>query len=737
MTATTFRRVLWSLTLALSSTALSAVEYTWDKGAGTLDWNTPANWTSDTKPVAGDTATFAAAGLAAGDTVTLGADQAIGTLRINNAPSITVGGGGTYGLALGNGRIQGAEASGAPTHHTVDAPIVLGTNGSFQAYGSYGASLVVKGAISDGGSGYGLGFVPSQNHLFTLQGNNTYSGDTTFGGRGLTVSGADGAIRNSALVLNLSVAQFSTVTLENTAAANADRLGDAMPVRVELGGGKLRLVGHASTAIIENAGTLRLLSGLGQLDVSRQGAAGAAVELNFAGYERAAGTGLRVMCNTTSDAYDWNTFPRLVLTGVADGLLPYATQELYDPSHVVVESGLVKKFNAYTALPTAGGSATTLHSAAANLSLAGDADTLALLVRQTGANNITLDLGDHDLRVASGSIGFGAAKSHTIQASGSGRLVVGSQDVTFFASSGTGSDIMTVSAPLATSVAGPHHLIVPLLRTLSKLQLTGSDQIGAYSNLVIAGGGGFLELGGPSDRSFSGTITGWGVLRKSGAGTLRLAGSDLRPDGSGLTVAEGRLAVGSANAVRGYTWGDSGIVINGGASVEVESNVVWNARFTFNHGATLTGDGKVNTAKTIGTGSRVAPSKTVGKLTTAALTFTAGSRIDWELGNGVATAGTDYDLLRVEGNLVLPTGTVTLNIGDAGARTASVNGQSFTVAEWTGTDPASTPVWSYVNLSPETIDASGALLSIDTAANKLVLTGLKDVTPDATVILIL
>lgn len=730
-----WERLVGIVVFASAAARTNAVERTWDKGAATLDWNDPVNWSGDGRPVAGDTATFAAAGLTSGDTVTLGADQTIGTLRINGAPSMAVSGGGSFGLTLANGRIQGGEASGTPTH-TVDAPIVLGANGSFQAYGGYGASLVVKGAISDGGSGYGLGFVPSQNHLFTLQGNNTYAGDTTFGGRGLTLSGADGAIRSSALVLNLIAAQFTTVTLDNTAAANADRLGDAKPVRIELGGGKLRLVGHASSAITENAGTLRLLSGLGQLDVARQGATGAAVELNFAAFERAAGTGLRVLCNTTSDAFNWNTFPRLVLTGAPDGLLPYATQEFYDPAHVVVESGLVKRFSAYTALPTSGGSVTTLHNVTANLSLAGAVDTLALLVRQSGANNITLDLGDHDLRVASGSIGFGMAKSHTIQASGSGRLVVGSQDVTFFASSGTGSDAMTVSAPLASSVAGPHHLIVPLLRTLSKLQLTGADQIGAYSNLVIAGGGGLLELGGPSDRAFTGNITGWGVLRKSGAGTLRLAGSDLRPDGSGLTITEGRLAVGSANAVRGYTWADNGIVINSGATVEVESGVTWNARFTLNNGATLTGDGKVNTAKTIGAGSRVAPGKTVGKLTTAALTFGDGSHIGWEAGDGVATAGSDYDLLRVEGNLVLPAGTVTVNIGDAGTRTTNLKGQSFTILEWTGTDPANTPTWSIVNEAPETVDTTGAQVSIDAANNRLVLTGLKDVTPPPTVILL-
>lgn len=725
-------RVAGTCVLVFAAMRLVATEYTWDKGAGTLDWSNAANWSGDTKPGSADTATFAAAGLTAGDTVTLGADQTIGTLRLNGTPGIVLGGDG-FNLTLANGRIQGTDAN--PTVvNTVAAPVVLGANGSFQAQGSYNGTLTLTGVISDGGNGYGVTFANNGNHIFNLLGNNTYSGDTVLPGRSLVLSGAAGAIRSSQLVLRMSNNQFTTATLDNTSAANADRLGNTQAVRIENSGGQVRLVGHASTELQEQAGPLRILSGLASLQVSRQGAAGAAVELNFSSLERAPGTGLRVLCNTTADAYNWYTQPRIVLTGVADGLLPYATQDFYDPSHVVVESGLVKRFSAYTALPASGGSAATLHNVTANLSLTGDVDTLALMVRQSGANNIALDLGSHDLRVASGSIGFGMAKSHTILASGSGRLVVGSQDVTFFASSTAGTDIMTVSAPLATSVAGPHHLIVPLLRTLSKLQLTGADQIGSYSNLVIAGGGGALELGGPSDRAFVGDITGWGNLVKSGTGTLRLAGTDLRGMG-GMTVTGGRLQVATAGALRWDTWTDGSLVVTN-ATLEVESGVVWNARFTLSSGATLTGDGKVNTTKTILGTSHVAPGKTVGKLTTAALTFNDGSHIDWDLGSGVATAGTDYDLLRVEGNLVLPTGTVTVNIGDAGTRTESLKGKTFTVAEWTGTDPANTPTWSVVNQAPETVDTTGALLSIDPANNQIVLSGLKDVLPPPTTILI-
>ena len=710
----------WVFLVSMVS-CLDAAEYTWDKGAGTLDWNDPVNWSSNTKPGATDTASFTATGLTSGDVVLLGTNQTIGTFRLNGSPSITISGGGLYSLTLNNGRIQGNDSNPTVTH-TLDVPIVLGTSGSFQAQGGYGGTLAVKGAISDNGNGYGIVFVPNQNHLHTLEGNNTYSGDTVYGGRNLTLLGADGAIRNSALVINMSVAQFSTVTLDNTATANNDRLGDTKPVRFENNGGKLRLVGNASTPITENVGTLRLLSGLGSLEVSRQGAAGATTELNLAAFERSPGTGLRVLCNTTSDAYNWYTQPRIVLTGVADGLLPYAAQDYYDPSHIVVESGLVKKFSAYTPLPLSGGSDTIIHNVTTNLSLTGDVDTKALMLRQTSTNSITLDLGDHDLRVASGSIGFGMKKSHTIQASGSGRLVFGSQDLSFFAA-GESADVITVSAPLASSVTGPHNLIVPLIRAFNRLQLTGPDYIGAYSNLVVGGGGGALELGGPSNRVFTGSITGWGNLRKSGSGTLRLVGPDLRPDGT-TTVMGGRLAVANPAALHWFTYTD-GMIIVTNATLEVESGVTWDARFSLQTGSTLTGDGKINTTKTITNTVHVAPGHAVGKLTTASLTFGANSHLDWELGTNTVTAGTDYDLLRVEGALSLPTGTINVNLSDAGNGSASVRGKTFTLVEWTGADPVNTPTWTIINHAEKAFDASAASIVINTVDNKILLSGLR------------
>ena len=717
--------------LAVTAMTLHATEYIWDKGAGTLDWNDPVNWTSDTKPGTADTARFDATGLVTGDTVLLGANQTISTLNLNAPPNtFSISGGGSYGLTLTSGYIKGTD--GGPVRSlTIDAPVALGAEGYFEGYGGYGSWLTITGPISDGGNGYGVLLAARNNNSFAFKGNNTYTGDTIVRGKDLSISGPDGAIRSSRLVLRQSAGQPVMANLLNTVDANTDRLGDAKAVRCETNGGGLYLTGHATTPIKEEAGVLELTSGTAKLEAAYVKDSGTPVELNFSGFDRAPGTALLVMNDTTADRSNFNTTPVISIDGLADGYLPYATHPFYDPTHVYAQGGVLKRFTAYTALPTSGGDANILYHANTGLSLAGAVQTRGLVMRDDSANR-TLDLGAYDLRLADGSVGFrGNGRSHTIQSSG-GRLVFGTTEVVIFAA-GSGASTMTISAPIATDVAGPHHLIIPSARSIAKLALTGEDQIHDYVNLTLPDNT-RLELGGSGDRTFTGNITGMMNLTKSGAGSLRLTGADLR--GYGTTSATGgRLVIGSATALRFNTWSDGDITVTN-TILEVESGIVWNGRFTIQANATLTGDGKFNTAKTMIATTHVAPGKTVGKLTTAALTFGADSHIDWQIGNGVTTPGADYDLLRVEGNLTLPTGAVTLNIGDAGTRTTPLRNQSFTVAEWTGTDPASAPTWSIVNQAPETVDASGAQLSIDLANNKIVLTGLKDVTPPATVIVV-
>jgi hypothetical protein len=719
------------LTLGLlSATSLvigtaQAVTRTWDKGANSLNWNDPVNWSNDTKPGASDTASFTSAGVASGDTVLLGANQTNGTLTVgSSAPTFTISGGGSYSLTLVTGKITGGYVT--PSRHTTfDAPVILGTNGAFEAYGTYGSQLFFNGPISDGGNGYSVFFSPGNNYDYTLRGDNTYTGDTVVQGKTVTLAGTDGAIRPSRLVFRPASDSANRIglNLDNAAVVNTNRLSDTLPVLNEYGAGFINMIGNTNSPVSEEAGLLQISNGVVQLRATYNGTN---LALRFSEIQRAAGSGL--VFDYSGGTIVTNT--KLTIAGAvtnASGVWqPWAIfggDTQYDPVHSTVdENGTLNRFSNYLTLPDSGSDGAKLYQAtAASQTLTASQEVYALMMRKNG--DATLDLGAYDLRLSGGSVGFTTHGSKTIQSSGGGRLVFGTPDVVIFGSTDVGTKLLTISAPIASDVAGPYNLVIPLVRVTSRLALTGEDQIGTYAKLAADMSTLTLELGGPSDRAFTNVVSGRFNLLKSGAGTLRMAGVDLRNDGT-TTVTGGRLAVGKATAVR-TSYSDNFCIVTNSV-LEVEAGVNWSGRFTLQANATLTGDGRINTVKTITNTVHVAPGKGVGQLTTIGLTVGAGAHLDWQLGAGSATAGADYDLLRVEGNLALPAGAVTVHLYDAATGVADVSGKSFTLVEWTGTTPpANSPSWPIVNHSPTLLDASQAQVTVDTANKRILLTGLK------------
>lgn len=732
--------------LAATAASLGAVEYTWDKGAGTLDWNDPVNWSSDTKPGINDIATFTATGITAGNTVLLGADQTIGSLKFNSSvPTITIGDASLpHSLTLKTGVIADGGYWNFVRTTTIAAPLILGANGAFAGYGTYGAQLVFDGPISDGGNGYSVVFSDSTNYDFTFRGNNTYTGDTVLRGKSLTISGTNGAILSSRLVFRAGdTPNRMDVFLNNSTDVNTNRLSNTLAIRNERGISGVSITGNASTAVEELAGPLEILNGGMQLRATYNGAN---VALKFSSLDRAEGTSLVFDYQGTGVNAGTNAKLGFVgaVTNAAGIWQPWAIfggDTQYDPVHSTVDTnGTLKRFSNYVTLLDSGGESTKVYqAAAASQTLTASQEIYALLMRRSG--DATLDLGSYDLRLAGGSVGFSTHGSKTIQSSGGGRLVFGTPDVVIFGTSDNSAKTLTISSPIASDVAGPHNLIIPLVRVISRLSLTGEDQIGTYSKISADMANISLELGGPSDRAVTNTIYGRFNLIKSGPGTLRMAATDYRNGGT-TTIVGGRLAVGNVSGVYTLSYGESSIIVTN-AILEVESGITWAKKFTLQANSTLTGDGKFNSTdngkayRTIPNTVHVAPGKNIGTLKTAALTFSTGSHLDWELGAGTTTAGTDYDLLRVEGNLVLPDNTaMTVDIYDAGNGVADVRGKTFTLVEWTGTDPATTPTWTIVNHSEATLNTTDAVITVDTANNKIVMSGLKNVYPGATVIMV-
>lgn len=173
-------------------------------------------------------------------------------------------------------------------------------------------------------------------------------------------------------------------------------------------------------------------------------------------------------------------------------------------------------------------------------------------------------------------------------------------------------------------------------------------QIGDKSQTIagLAGAGffvrgsGTLTINQTVNTVFSGNLSGWGTVIKSGAGTLTLS---------------------SGNTISGDTSVEAGSLIVDGFLGET---VV-----TVNSGATLGGSGSVYGSTLIESGAHLAPGSEEGgpgTLTfTAGLTFASGSILDLDLG------AVSDKLLFSDGELLRAgAGTITVNLFDSGGFTA-------------------------------------------------------------------
>jgi hypothetical protein len=127
-------------------------------------------------------------------------------------------------------------------------------------------------------------------------------------------------------------------------------------------------------------------------------------------------------------------------------------------------------------------------------------------------------------------------------------------------------------------------------------------------------GGGLGVIGG------SGTDTG---VTLGGTGTMKITGNSTSFTNTTITTADTvKLVV------------DSTL----GAGVNVGS------------GSLLGGSGSIG-ALTVNTGGTLSPGNSPGLLTAASATFKSGSNLNWEIFNAVGTAGVEWDLLSVTGDL--------------------------------------------------------------------------------------
>ncbi len=437
--------------------------------------------------------TSATAALGAGDLVATGNGTLAGTL----AGNLRVDSG---NLTLqGAGRLTGA----AVTLELRDtATLTLAGNQSVQ-------TATLAGTLDGAGSRLSAGTI-------TLQAGARVNADV--GGAALVVAG-DSTLSGKSFADTLAV-NAGRLTL----GAAADRIIDTAAITVT-GGAELALTGNETVATLQLAGTL---SGAARLTADTTLTAGARVLANLGG------TSLRVTGDST-------------LTGSAEATL------------VNVDSGVLTLASA-NRLPA---TARVDVAGAGTLRMTGGQSLLTLNLSGTLSGTGTL-VAANSVALTGGSVAA-SLQAPGLVASGNARLsgTLNAPALQVDGGSFTVTDTGTLAGTPTATLAAPGTLVLQSAQTLG--------------NLVGAGGvhldGGTLTLDTAGPASYSGTLSGNGGLTKQGngnftlgggqlyggatlvaGGTLTLAGENVLPNGSDLSVAgPATLVLAGADTVRTLT----------------------------------------------------------------------------------------------------------------------------------------------------------------------------------------
>ncbi len=223
--------------------------------------------------------------------------------------------------------------------------------------------------------------------------------------------------------------------------------------------------------------------------------------------------------------------------------------------------------------------------------------------------------------------------------------------------SGVFSGIITGGAPDEFSVvkegagllvlSGENTFVGNTLVNGGTLQLGDGGTTGSLAGDIELRNGSSLVFDRSNDFTAANVISGNGTLTKNGEGVLTLTGTHTY---TGATLVN-----------------EGGLRVNG----TLASDTV-----TVANGAFLGGAGTISGDVVVQSGGILAPGNSPGMLTVESLTLSAGSFTQMEL-NGTATAGVDYDQIRVTGEATLD-GTLELILGGS---YVPQNGDSFVLID--------------------------------------------------------
>lgn len=607
-----------------------ATNGTWTNLAGGT-WGTSGNWASGViADGAGATADFSTLNITAATTVTLDTSRSIGTLKFQDATSAN----NNWTLAASGSVLTLDNASGQPVIDVLNQTLVI----SAPLAGTAGFKKIDAGALTLSNANTGLsGPVLINRGDVTVQANNSLgSGTITFDGSGGAVStrlfptsgvtvsnpivinyGNVGAGNNGVIITNgafdATISGPVTINALATSGGHFDGstgtnylnftgpITDTLPANFVSGGtgngivvrsGNIRLSGGGSYfRLDERAGTLQL--------GANNGVATNAI-LNLGGNG-----------NSTFDLAGFNQ----ALVGVTN---------LIGSNANVITNSSTTAASTLTMAPNPAGYSIASFATIAYAGTITDASASAPL-------NLTIS-GD-----ATGSVTLsGNASSYR----GATTITSGTLNVSSLANGGANSSI-------GAATNDPGNLVL----NGGSLVYTGGS---AGTDRGFTLGAGTTSTLGVSSSAATLTVSGnapatTGALVKSGAGTLRLAGTYAHTGNT--TISGGTLAVNGA--------------LSGGGNVVVS-------------GGTLAGTGTIAGAVTVSSGGAVAPGDAgVGTLTVGSLAFATGGAANLEFGAG-------NDQVTVTNNAGLSLGSGNINLYQAGTTTAfSANG-TYTLFNVTG-----------------------------------------------------
>jgi autotransporter-associated beta strand protein len=182
------------------------------------------------------------------------------------------------------------------------------------------------------------------------------------------------------------------------------------------------------------------------------------------------------------------------------------------------------------------------------------------------------------------------------------------------------------------------------------LAITSTNAVGTGAVSISSGATlnmGSLNLGLAG--TFAGRISGPGTVTTTGAFNNGSATNFTHSFGLGGTAALNHSGTGTLTLTGASTYTGATTISNG--TVRVNGSIA-NSATTVNSGGTLAGSGSVSTL-TVNAGGTVAPGNSPGTLTAGNTTFASGGTYAFEINNATGTAGTNWDLLSINGSLTL------------------------------------------------------------------------------------